>query len=118
MNLHFSGSFAFILADAGFDVWMGNIRGNTYTKNHTTIPVHSDAFWAFTFDDMAAIDLPNMIDYVLNKTGQESLFYFGHSQGSIIGFTGFSRLVKNNNKTFFYTPYTNQLNTCYMFKDF
>ena len=85
-----SGSFAFVLADAGYDVWMGNIRGNTYTKNHTTLSVNSDAFWAFTFDEMAAIDLPNMIDYVLNKTGQESVFYFGHSQGSIIGFTGFS----------------------------
>ena len=85
------GSFAFVLADAGFDVWMGNVRGNTYTKNHTTLPVDSDAFWAFTFDEMAAIDLPNMIDYVVKKTGQENVFYFGHSQGSIIGFTGFSK---------------------------
>ena len=42
------------------------------------------------FDEHAQTDLPTMIDYVLKLTNQSDLFYVGHSQGTIMGFAGFT----------------------------
>lgn len=84
-------SFGFILADKGFDVWLGNVRGNTYGRHHVNISVNSDAFWNFSWDEMAKHDLPTMVNFILKKTGQPSLYYAGHSQGSLIAFAELSR---------------------------
>lgn len=40
-------SFAFLLADAGFDVWLGNSRGNTYALRHETLTPDDEKFWDF-----------------------------------------------------------------------
>ncbi|KAM4852685.1 lysosomal acid lipase/cholesteryl ester hydrolase-like [Thomomys bottae] len=87
-----TNSLGFILADAGFDVWLGNSRGNTWSRKHKTLSVSQDEFWAFSFDEMAKYDLLASVDYILSKTGQEQLYYVGHSQGTTIGFIGFSQI--------------------------
>lgn len=84
-------SFGFILADKGFDVWLGNVRGNTYGLHHVNLSVDSDAFWNFSWDEMAKYDLPTIVNFILNKTGQPSLYYAGHSQGTLIPFAELSR---------------------------
>jgi len=76
-------SLAFILADKGYDVWLGNNRGNTYSKRHVSYPTHSKQFWNFTYDEMARFDTPNTIEFVLEYTNQSELAYAGHSEGSI-----------------------------------
>ncbi|XP_049620522.1 lipase member K-like [Suncus etruscus] len=85
-----SKSLAFILADAGYDVWMGNSRGNTWSKKHLNFSSTSPEFWAFSMDEMAKYDLPDTINFIVGKTGQEQLYYVGHSQGTTIAFIAFS----------------------------
>ena len=36
---------AFILAEAGYDVWMGNNRGSTFSKGHTEYTRHDFEYW-------------------------------------------------------------------------
>uniref|UniRef100_A0A2C9LZB8 Partial AB-hydrolase lipase domain-containing protein n=1 Tax=Biomphalaria glabrata TaxID=6526 RepID=A0A2C9LZB8_BIOGL len=40
-------SLAYILADAGADVWLGNSRGTIYSTNHTHLNPKKKEFWQF-----------------------------------------------------------------------
>ncbi|GFY47100.1 gastric triacylglycerol lipase [Trichonephila inaurata madagascariensis] len=48
-------SLAFILADAGYDVWLGNIRGNTYSRRHVKYTPNSEEFWQFRRKHIAPV---------------------------------------------------------------
>jgi lysosomal acid lipase/cholesteryl ester hydrolase/gastric triacylglycerol lipase len=76
-------SLALQLADAGFDVWLGNSRGNRYSRNHTWLDpdAHSE-FWDYSWDDLAQHDLPASISYSMAVSQQSSLVYIGYSQVS------------------------------------
>jgi len=88
MNTRYEG-LPFFLADAGYDVWLGNNRGNGQSMKHKTLTPKDNAFWDFTFDEMGMYDLPAQIQFVLNSTGAKTLTYIGHSQGTIQAFIGF-----------------------------
>lgn len=92
-----SQSLGFILADAGYDVWLANVRGSTYS-DHVRHDRHSKEFWDFSVDEMIEHDLPEMLNFVLNRTRQEKLFYVGHSQGSTIMFGLLSQSPEYNDK--------------------
>ncbi|PZC84164.1 hypothetical protein B5X24_HaOG200551 [Helicoverpa armigera] len=78
-------ALGYLLAEEGFDVWLGNARGNYYSRKHVRLnpdALLSTAFWRFSWDEIGNKDLPAMIDYALEVTGQEKLHYIGHSQGT------------------------------------
>ncbi|KAH8255137.1 hypothetical protein KR038_010534, partial [Drosophila bunnanda] len=74
-------SLAYLLADHNYDVWLGNARGNRYSRNHTTLDPDESKFWDFSWHEIGMYDLPAMIDHVLKVTGFPKLHYGGHSQG-------------------------------------
>ena len=73
---------ALMLARAGYDVWLGNNRGNRYSNTHTTLSNTSKAYWDYYQQDMAEQDLPTFIDFVTEQTGFEKISYVGHSEGT------------------------------------
>eukprot|EP00250_Pteridium_aquilinum_P026771 c33565_g1_i1 orf=187-1359(+) len=82
-------SLGFILADAGFDVWVGNVRGTRWSHGHVSLPKHAKEFWDWSFDELALSDLPAMLELVHNET-QSQVYYVGHSQGTIMAFAAFT----------------------------
>jgi pimeloyl-ACP methyl ester carboxylesterase len=95
-----------LIANAGYDVWITNNRGNKYSVGHVD-PVNfnssdaNSAFWDFSWQDMSEHDLPAVIQYVAQQTDQK-VNYMGHSEGTTIMFAALSRrdptVVNNLNK--------------------
>lgn len=92
---------AYILAEEGYDVWLGNARGNHYSRRHLTLNPNlfgDKSFWQFSWDEVGNIDLPAMIDHVLGQTGKSALHYIGMSQGTTAFFVMGSMRPEYNKK--------------------
>lgn len=57
---------AFALSREGYDVWLGNSRGNKYSEKHLNPKISGEKYWDFTFEEMGTYDLPASFEYVLN----------------------------------------------------
>lgn len=76
-------SLGLVLAELGYDVWLGNNRGNAWSRRHVSLNPNTDSrFWDFSFDEMGEFDLPAVVDFCLQVSQQAKLTYVGHSQGS------------------------------------
>lgn len=75
-------AIAQILANAGFDVWLGNTRGNKFSRRHKTLDIHNKEFWEFSFQQMGEYDVPGNLQYISSVTNRKDIVYIGHSQGT------------------------------------
>ncbi|KAK5643345.1 hypothetical protein RI129_007190 [Pyrocoelia pectoralis] len=71
-------SLAFMLANAGYDVWLGNFRGSRYSSSHSYLNSQSEVYWNFT-----------QLNRVRTVTRQK-IIYVGFSMGTTAAYTYFS----------------------------
>ncbi|XP_029164936.1 lipase 1-like [Nylanderia fulva] len=75
-------ALAYLLADQGYDVWLGNLRGTTYSREHISLSTSEWKYWDFSFHEMGIYDVPAMITYITNMRSQPLHAYIGHSLGT------------------------------------
>ncbi|QPG74395.1 hypothetical protein FOA43_001722 [Brettanomyces nanus] len=88
----------FRLVDLGYDVWLGNNRGNKYSRKHLVLSAEENRFWDYSMDEFALFDIPDSINHVLNVTKQSNLSYIGFSQGSAQALAALSLNPELNSK--------------------
>lgn len=76
---------AFLLSDAGYDVWLGNFRGTRYSQTHRTLSINDPQFWDFSYPELGIYDLHSQFSLVVNTTGLK-VRYIGESLGTITAF--------------------------------
>ncbi|CAH1126582.1 unnamed protein product [Ceutorhynchus assimilis] len=93
-------ALGFYLADKGYDVWLFNARGSMNSRKHRSLNPNTERkkFWNFSWHEIGTYDLPATINYILNVTGADGIFYVGHSQGTTTLFVLLSEVPEMNDK--------------------
>lgn len=71
------------LAEAGFDVWIPELRG---TRTSRPPDAATGRAGAWSLDEMAAQDVPAILDQIASTTGEQQVLWVGHSLGGILGY--------------------------------
>lgn len=78
-------SLAFQLVEAGYDVWLGNNRGNSNSRDHEFLdPMDQkdSKYWDFSIQEMGLYDTKAQVSKIQNLTGFQKITYVGYSHGS------------------------------------
>ncbi|CAM6121294.1 unnamed protein product [Calypogeia fissa] len=83
-------SLAYILVDDCFDVWIANSRAIQWSHGHEYLTPADEAYWAWTYDELASYDLKASTELVYNARKQK-MSYVGHSLGTTVFFAGLTQ---------------------------
>ena len=72
----------FIIADLGYDVWLGNNRGVHEYSSHETLSEADREYWEFSFVEMGLYDVTAQINFIFEETGLSKITYMGFSRGN------------------------------------
>lgn len=92
----YENNLPYILSKEGYDVWLGNTRGNRFCRNHETLDPEQKEFWNYNLQEIATFDIKASLDFVLNYTKKKDLHYIGHSQGTTVSFILLSEVPEYN----------------------
>lgn len=90
-------SLPYLFSRNGFDVWLGNNRGNVYSRHNVFYNSSEREFWNFSWHEMSIYDMPAMIDFIRSYTGEQKMHFIGISQGGTIFLVLNSVLPQYNN---------------------
>ncbi|XP_075230258.1 uncharacterized protein LOC142329474 [Lycorma delicatula] len=75
---------ASILADNGFDVWLGDQRGDVYSRSHVKYQPNNPKFWNFSFQEDGIYDIPAFVNKIKEITKAPQVSFIGHSMGGTV----------------------------------
>lgn len=77
----------FYFSNNNYDVWLLEARAVNPQSSHRLSDGGNDkAFWDFSIDEQALLDLPTQIEFVLAKTGAPKVAYVAYSQSTVFMF--------------------------------
>ncbi|ODM90650.1 Lipase 1, partial [Orchesella cincta] len=90
----------YMLADTGYDVWLGCHRGTSFSLGHRTLNFNLDLnYWEFSFHEKGLFDFPAMVDHARMVSGNEKIFVVAHSEGGSAFLVSTSEIPDMNENT-------------------